>query len=458
MRSGETLGGGEKGERERDDEREIGAQVLRLPDEVASEDVPAEGDELERARRLNDAVFEKVDILAVIERTLKAAERIDLDKLVELREGLRENPEIGAMQAENYFAEVLNLSVKPWLKTDQALDKGTLGSCSSDGLGVDRISVDLAQHKGDMDSVLETLAHENWHSYQYDAVRRVKHGGDDAVLPDELVELAKLYEHNDKFYIKSDLDYMGYRKQLCEIEAETFGKLVKFRIEKIKAEEAERADFIAAHPEVYGDENWMGIEKEIDGVLHGLDVDDFLRKVGVQSLDDLWEADEDEQITERYARALSELVGLKRPLEVRFEDEFENGKRARVDYRQGRVTISRKKMWDFQPLARLPEVVWKMRQREMMRDDPDGERSRMYRLNSEIFIKDSFTMREVHKSQLLVREADYFREEFLNILDEQVTEEAIAAMSPEEREEVEKEKAETGWEPVTSQKYEIRRS
>ena len=53
-------------------------------------------------------------MVAVIERTVKVARKIDLGKLAELRDELRENPEIGLVKAENYFAEILDLSLVPY--------------------------------------------------------------------------------------------------------------------------------------------------------------------------------------------------------------------------------------------------------------------------------------------------------------------------------------------------------
>ena len=99
MRSGEKLGGGEveSGERSRDEERGIGARVIEVQNELVRGDDSRENESEnpERLRQLNEAVFEKVDIAAVLERTTEFAEKIDINRLSELRDELQENPEIG---------------------------------------------------------------------------------------------------------------------------------------------------------------------------------------------------------------------------------------------------------------------------------------------------------------------------------------------------------------------------
>ncbi len=461
MSNGEKLGGGEAvelGERSRDEERGIGVRMIRAESELMGGDHLAEKkDEIsEQLRQLNEAVFEKVDMVAVIERTVKVARKIDLGKLAELRDELRENPEIGLVKAENYFAEILDLSLVPYLDTDKKLEKRTLGECVNGGRHPDRISVDIEQHQGDMDSVLKTLGHENWHSYQHDVIRRVKAAEEGAEVSGEMRQLAELYEYNTKTYIEPDVDYEGYRRQLYEIEAETFGTLVKMEIVRMKADERKKEDFMAEHVEVYGEENLAGIKLEVHRVLHGLDMGEFLRKAGVQSLDELWQVNEDERVVQGYVVALSDLVGLEQPMRVRLTDKLEDNKRAYLSYETGEVTISRERMWDFQPLSRLPEIAWKMRQREIARNDHESERGKLYRTNLEFYVQDNYKMHEAHKRQLLVRESDYFMKEFLSILDEQATLEEIEMMSPEERAEVKKEQELVGWTPVVSEKYEIK--
>ena len=223
----------------------------------------------------------------------------------------------------------------------------------------------------------------------------------------------------------------------------------------MKAKEQEEADFMAAHPEVYGEENLLGIEREVDKVLHGMDLPRFLRQVGVGSFDELWDIDENEELTQKYARALSELVGLERPIDLEFVDRLENDKKAYLSYKTSKVLLSRKQTLNFRPLSGLPKIAWMMRQREVVRNDPESERGRAYKVNFGMYIHDSHKTHEAYRRQLLKRESDYFADELLNVLDEQATLEDIERMSPEERAEMEKERERLGWEPVTSQKYEV---
>ena len=223
----------------------------------------------------------------------------------------------------------------------------------------------------------------------------------------------------------------------------------------MRAKEREEADFMAGHSEVYGEENLPGIEREVDKVLHGMDLPGFLRQVGAGSFDELWDVDENEELTQKYARALSELVGLERPIDLEFVDRLENDKKAYLSYKTGKVLLSRKQTLNFRPLSGLPKIAWMMRQREVVRNDPESERGRAYKVNFGMYIHDSHKTHEAYRRQLLKRESDYFVDELLNVLDEQATLEDIERMSPEERAEMEKERERLGWEPVTSQKYEV---
>lgn len=460
MGGGENWVGGEvvaSGERSRDEERRIGAKVIGVENTLKDDKLAEEkGEDAEQLHRLNEAVFDKIDMMAVVERTMKVAEKIDLGKLAMLRDRLQENLEIGAIEAEDYFAEILGLSLRPRLDISKTLEGRKLGGCVNGGKNADRISIDMEKHQGDADGFLGTLAHENWHSYQNDIMRKARTAKEGGGISEEMRELAELYEYNDKAYIRSDVDYEGYRKQLCEVEAETFATLVRMKIGMVKAEEQKKIDFMAQRPEVYGEENLAGIEREVDEVLHGLNMGEFLQKAGVGSLDELWRANEDERVTQGYAMALSDLVGLEKPMTVEFVDELGDDKKGSWDYKTGEVTISRKRMWDFQPLSRLPEVAWKMRQREMVRNNPASERGGLYRTNLGFYIQDSSKMHGIHKRQLLVRESDYFREELLHILDEQATLEEIGMMSPEEQVEARKEQEEVGWTPMVSEKYGVK--
>lgn len=457
MSGGEKLEGGEVNTGW-EDVASLASQARNLDYEGESFGVDDSSETIERTRRLDELVFENVDFTGVVERTFRVAEEIDIKDLSAVRSELQEDLETGLAKAETYLSNVLKLSLEPYLDTSRKLGEGVLGSCRNGGDYADRISVDLEQHDGNVDSILETLGHENWHSFQHDVLRRVremKKQGEE--FPEELAQLAELYEYNGKFYVRSDLDYVEYCKQLYEVEAETFGLFIKMKLDKIKAEEAKRDEIIASYPEVYGEENQLGIEREIDGVLRGMDMDGFLERAGVGSLDELWDTNENEEITKGYAKSLSNLVGLGRPVEVKFEDRLDDDNKSMVDYKNHQITISREQMWSFQPVSRLPEIIWKMRQCDVARDSPESERGRLYRINFETYIQDGKVNHEAYTKQLLVRENNYFVEELLNILDEQAMEEEIEMMPSEERAMAREEQERAGWMPLASQKYGVKR-
>lgn len=276
---------------------------------------------------------------------------------------------------------------------------------------------------------------------------------------EELGRLAKLYRYNDENYIRSSLDYAGYRGQLLEIEAETFRVMVKMQFDKIDAEEKRREEFFASHPEVYGEGNLEGIEREVDGVLHGFDVDELLGKVGVGKVDGLWDVGGDEGSAVRYAGALSELVGLRRPVEVEFVEKVGGDSGGvELDYDGARMMVDRGRLGSANLLSGVPSFAWEMRQRETVRDEPESDRAKLYTVNYEMSVEDDEAHQEAYRRQILARERDYFVEGLASIFDEQATIGDIRKMSPEEQAAAREEAERVGWRPVTSEKYEIKRS
>lgn len=452
--SGEVVGSG--GVSEATGWEEVEALASQAPDESQEQEdgnsdnlSEVENENSERLRQLNEAVFEKVDRIAALERTMKFDEKIDVDKLSELRIDLQRDPKMGMFYAQSYFAEVLGLSVEPHLRMNVNLGEGVLGDCGSGDEYGDRIRVDLTSCNGDMDRALAILAHENWHSYQNDVMRRVRNG---EAVSEETKELAELYEYNNKSYIKANLDYAGYRGQLLEVEARAFEFLVGAKIIKIKVKEQQEAAFITEHAEVYGEENLLGIEKEVDGVLHGMDVEEFVRKAGVNSLDELF--DMGEKVIRGYVGAVAELVGLKNQPEIEFMEKMEKSEEIRMDYANNRIQVNLKQ-GDDPSIWALNKVIWECRQRERALHEPEDERSKLYRLNFGYFLK-ADKNREGYKRQLLVREQEMFARDLMDILDEQWTEEYVAMLPLEKQAEAEKERAEKNWRPVVSEKYEVR--
>lgn len=281
---------------------------------------------------------------------------------------------------------------------------------------------------------------------------------DDA--PKQIKYLSGPYSYNDENYIRSEDDIEGYKNQLIELEARLFEKAIQEKAAEAKNDYLIAESFMELYPEIYGEENLAGIEQEIDGVLHGIDLDAFVAETGAKNLNELWKMHENEQIINGYATALLHLAQLKQPVTLRFIDKTDQ-EWIKSDFETNRIeiNINRKTGLEYQPMMKLPEIIWEIRQRELARNEPDSKRGRLYNINLAVYIRDSNKNRKkAHQRQLLKREKDYFADELLTILDEQTLEDEIESLPPAEQVAIRKEQKELNREPVVSHKYEIRRS
>lgn len=437
-----------------DRNRQLGAKVLAAQNEKVqnnNERKPWYNEEL------NKLVFDDIDVKTVVGLIKSKIEKIDSDKLLELHQSLENDLSHGGEMTEEYFSELLQLDKTPKLNFSE-LPKGIAGNCSPESLNPygepDIITIDPAKCNYDPNKLLGAIAHENWHSWQHQIMTLGMR--DDA--PKQIKYLSGLYSYNDKNYIRSEDDIEGYENQLIELEARLFAKAIQEKAAEAKNDYFKAEFFMELYPEIYGEENLAGIEQEIDGVLHGIDLDAFVAETGAKNLNELWEMHKNEQIISGYATALSHLAELKQPVTLRFIDKTDQ-KWIKSDFETNRIEINRKTGWGYQPMMKLPEIIWEMRQRELARDEPDSKRGRLYNINLAVYIRDTNKNRKkAHQRQLLNREKDYFANELLTILDEQALEDEIESLPPAEQVAIRKEQKELNREPVVSHKYEIRRS
>lgn len=100
MRGGERLDFDDTGEVSRETQQELGSKVLGV---LNNEPERRKADTAEMAA-LNEAVFEHVDILGILEKTTKVAEKMDPKVLLGLREDVRRNPKVGAEMTKSRAA------------------------------------------------------------------------------------------------------------------------------------------------------------------------------------------------------------------------------------------------------------------------------------------------------------------------------------------------------------------
>lgn len=429
----------EGGEKARQEE-EIEATGWEEVEALASQ-APVQYQELEEdsgESLLARGAFGNVDKASARELVRGYAERVDLQRLKELRLELNKDIQDGVEMVGKYFTELLGLGKEPEIRLGK-LSEDLSGGCRMRGMDeADVVEVDIEKSKGSADEILLTLAHEFWHSHQHEMIKTLI--TDDKKLDEDERWRAAMYVYNRRNYIKSSDDIEGYREQILEFEARAFEAHMLVRIidVDIAEEKRENEKFMAEHPEVYGEENLSGVEEEVSGVLRGFDVEEFLGKVGVKSLDELFDMDKNDEVAKGHVEAVSSLVGLRRSVGADFIGKMKDGAGA------GGL------IW------KINKAIWKCRQLEKVRYEPEEERSKLYKLNFDNFVVANEENRERYERQLLVREREMFAQDLVDILDEQATEEEIAALSPGQWEEAEKERVETGWRPVVSEKYEVR--
>lgn len=158
---------------------------LKLDDSESEEGAKAEGEKKISAleQRLNDAAFENVDLLEVNQVTREYLEKIEKEDLKELRRELAEDLKVGVEKVEDYFAEKLELRYRPEIEWSTEMHEQTLGDCrirGRDKSDLIRLNANFYEPgKANVDQLLETLAHENWHSWQHQEIFLAKYEMDE---------------------------------------------------------------------------------------------------------------------------------------------------------------------------------------------------------------------------------------------------------------------------------------
>lgn len=128
----ERIGGGEietAPEAERIGAQELGAKVLDVAGEV-EDGAKGRFEQKEGSNRtLDEAVFDHVDLREVERVTSEYTKKIDLKELLDLCDGLKEDIEVGAYKAGNYFTNLLGLRRQPTIDLEAELPEDILGKC-----------------------------------------------------------------------------------------------------------------------------------------------------------------------------------------------------------------------------------------------------------------------------------------------------------------------------------------
>lgn len=409
---------------------EVAALASQAPDSnqelavgaLSDKSVSAEQDDAQARERLYDAaVFTNVDTRKLNEYIREYIEPIDLKELNQLRENMQGDTERGLELAEDYFVDLFDLKNRPEVLFDDLAD-GRSSECSM-GPVTDTIGVSN-EFNGNTDRLLMALVHENWHSLQHEQIREamasIKRGED---VDDVHVVL---YMHNKLHYIRPEDDIAGYMTQLIEREAyaieNAFGKKLR-EADKM----AEDEEFIEQHPEIYGDENLVGIRKEIGAALDGKDIKSLLDGARVESMGEFLELGNDiESNAQRYTDGLVNFLGLKDDINVEFADVLPNNANGWFDFKNKRVVLSRNSQKDVFGEV-LPKFVWAFRQQNIMQDESDSERSAIYKGNNRHFVPRGQDAAGFER-QLLIRERAEFARTLMEIFNEQKVEEELRAM------------------------------
>lgn len=443
--------GGERVEREGDENtgwESVAALASQAPDksQELSGDSENEDEKVKSAELLGKAlqreVFEKVNQHRVERVVNRVLDRVDGGILLELQDRISSDIEDGVRLATDYYVNILGLERIPSVSEGELKDE-TLAKCivSLDMRHDAQIVYDEKKVNESGDDLLSTLGHEFWHAWQNQEIRRDAKNGRSWE--------GMLYFYNYANYVSGTDDYAMYRGQLVEVEAYEFEKGIA---QKIK--DAKLGRFIEGHSEIYGEENMVGIEQELQGVFRGFEVDDFLEKVGAAKVEEFFEKiinSEDnktdiENLASRYVDYLTDLVGVKKRMRVRLETKENLGKAGLKAVLVDNVGIDEMEVFsdmlmirdeilldrgksDYSDvfLSTMPRLVWQLRQNELMKDNPDNERAKLYAANKANFVTERYDSR-LAKDQLLVREKDEFADTLMGILDEQTTIEEVKQM------------------------------
>lgn len=360
----------------------------------------------EREEQLLLEVFQEVDIKAAIETVHQFGEKLDAEKLLEIRDEMRQDRELGAIKMGKYLTEILGLEEAPDVIYRRDMKHTALGECKRrKGGDLIRINADRS-NPYNIHSQMETIAHEYWHSYQYMM----------SSTPEGTVQYdrGELYAYNFRNYIEAKTDIEGYRKQLVEVEARLFGIEVAGRLKQFEPDLAE------LKKQVFTEVDQAAIKRTVDEHLKRLDIKELLATAGKSSLKELKQSDftETAQFITYY---LCDMLPMSDLYELYIEDLSEKKLYSRFDVQDFSIELDEGEVEKRDFTGNLKKLLWtvyRCYQNDLVENGAQyEERGQLYAYNIDHFVQYSEANAQKYSQQLVIAESEAFSEGFMKALD-----------------------------------------
>ena len=357
---------------------------------------------VKRAEQLSHEVFQEVDIKAAMNAVHQFGEKLDSKKLLEIRNEMRENYQLGAIKMGRYLTEILELDESPDVIYRYDMNYNTLGKCKRrEGGDLIQINADRS-NPYNIHRQMETIAHEYWHSYQY----MMSNTAEGTVQ----YSRSELYDYNFRNYINAEDDIEAYRKQLVEVEARLFGIEVAGRLKQFEPDPAE------LKKQVFTEVDQEAIKRTVAEHLQNFDVKELLETTGMSSLKELKQANFAE-VAPLITDFLCDMLPMSDLYDLYIGDLSEKKLSSRFNVHDCRIELDEGEVEkrDFDAnLKYLAWVVYRCYQNDLVENgERYEERGQLYAYNLEHFVKYSEDDPQKIHQQLVVAESDAFSESFL---------------------------------------------
>lgn len=365
--------------------------------------MPAEAQvAFEHNAELYRATFDEVDIIAAMEAVHQFGEKLDAEKLLEIRDEMRRSQELGAIKLGEYLTEILGLEEQPSVIYRYDMKYTTLGECKRrKGGDLIRINANRA-NPYNIHGQMETIAHEYWHSYQY----MMSSASEGMVQYDR----GELYAYNFRNYVRAEDDAETYRNQLVEVEARLFGKEVAGRLKQFEPDPAE------LKKQIFTEVDQEAIKCTVAEHMQKFNVQELLEATDKSSLKELKQANFAE-VASSITDFLCDMLPMSNYYDVYVRDLSKKKLSSRFNVRDFTIEFDESEMEkrDFAAnLKNLVRVVYRCYQNDLVENSEQyEERGQLYAYNLEHFVQYSEANAQKFYQQLVVAESEEFSESFM---------------------------------------------
>lgn len=365
---------------------------------------PEQAEKEKKEQELKEAVFEKVDTAAADELTRQFEEKIDAMELKKCYWAMEENFEVGALRLAEYLTGVLGLKEMPKVWYKRGMKRTTLGTCQK-RVGGDMVKVNLERAtQYNLTGQAETVAHECMHSYQ--------HQIQDATDDESVKEQRERYVYNFQNYIDGDTDFEGYWKQLVEVEARSFGAMVRQKLSEFEPDEGALAQ------QVFKKVDRAEIQKVVGEKMGKFDPQKMFDAMGVADTEELAEygGEKFAEVAPAAMEYLLGMLGVRANFTVLMANELKDGATVSFNIHEGVMRLSKAAMGQMDArknLANMALYAWEAWQNDEVWNGQKSERGALYDYNWRNLQPTNWQTGEGTK-QLVMMEARAFMKQLLN--------------------------------------------